>query len=176
MPADKLAVSTDVYLPPEEVFEFLLDFEQYPKFSERLAGVRQYGDGDEGTEYEFEVTYSILSYTTRSRVTDIDEPRRIDWEIIKDIDAAGRWLVEPTDPPADRDIETASEVRMEAWFDIMGIAEQTGRDISSDRIQSLAEKFKPKVVGEAENIVSRIVADLEGEPREVDIEILETPV
>ena len=180
---DTVEVSTSVYLPPEEVYAFLLDFPGYGHYSEHLQEVRRYGDGDPGTEYELDFAWWKLSYTARSRVTNTEPPHRIDWSVVKDIDAVGHWFVRPLEdpdpsevpagePPADAPadppvtqvtfrVEYAAESAREGTFDLP-------RFVSLDWV---IEKLKPKVETEAERIVRRIVADLEGQRREVDLEI-----
>jgi len=161
---DRVEVSTEVYLPPAEVHEFLLDFPGYAEYSEHLREVRQYGDGTPGTEYELDFAWWKLSYTARSRVTGVENPARIDWRVIKDVDAVGRWDVERVD-------EETTRVAL-----VVEYAPESADDDSLDlpRFVSLGwvvEKVKPKVKAEAERVVRRIVADLEGERREVDVAI-----
>jgi uncharacterized protein YndB with AHSA1/START domain len=160
---DTVEVTTVVYLPPEEVYEFLLDFPGYARYSEHLTDVRQHGDGDPGTEYELDFAWWKLDYTARSRVTDIDPPHQIDWRIIKDIDAVGQWLVDPADEG------TTVTLRVEYHPD-----SADDNALSLPRFVSLdwvIEKVKPKVQAEAERVVRRIVHDLEGERRDVTLEI-----
>lgn len=166
---EKVEVETEIYLPPEEVYEFLRDFPRYARYSKYLRRVRGDGDGGPGTVYELTFAWWRLSYTARSEVTGLDPPERIDWAVTRDIDAAGSWLVEPTDPPADRD--DASRVT----FRVRYRPDNTDEDelpiplfLSLD---SLVAKVKPKVEAEAERVVRRIVADLEGERRDVDVVI-----
>ena len=157
-------VSTVVYLPPEEVYEFLLDFPRYARYSEHLTGVRQFGDGTTGTEYALEFAWWKLSYTARSRVTDAERPRRIDWRVVKDIDAVGHWRVDPLD-----DEETEVTLVVEYAPDSADDdALELPRFVS---LEWVVEKVKPKVRAEAERVVRRIVADLEGERRDVTLEI-----
>ena len=93
---DELVVSTEVYADPEEVYAFLLDFPQYANYSEYLREVRTVtGDGGPGTKYALTFAWWKISYTARSEVTGVDPPKRIDWEITKDIDAGGCWRVTP---------------------------------------------------------------------------------
>jgi uncharacterized membrane protein len=163
---DCVEVTTVVYLPPDEVYEFLLGFESYAKYSEYLTGVRRFGDGSPGTEYELDFTWWRLTYTARSAVTDVERPDRIDWRVVKDVDAVGSWEVEQVgeDPP-----ETRVTLRVEYSPDS---ADETMLDLP--RFVSLdwvVEKVKPKVEAEAERVVRRIVADLEGEPRDVALDI-----
>ena len=163
---DSVEVTTVVYLPPEEVYEFLLGFESYAKYSEYLTDVRQYGDGSPGTEYELDFTWWKLTYTARSEVTGVDRPHRIDWRIVKDVDAVGHWAVERVDDDPDETRVTFHvEYRPES-------ADESMLDLP--RFVSLGwvvEKVKPKVQAEAERVVRRIVADLEGERRDVELEI-----
>ena len=96
-----------VYIPPEEVYEFLVDFPRYARYSKHLTGVRQYGDGGPGTEYDLVFEWWKISYTARSRVESVDPPDRLNWLVVKDIDAAGYWSVEEVPDEAPPDRETA---------------------------------------------------------------------
>jgi uncharacterized membrane protein len=164
---DTVEVSTEVYLPPGEVYEFLLDFPGYAEYSEHLSAVRQHGDGTPGTEYELDFAWWKLGYTARSRVTDVDPPDRIDWRVVEDVDAVGRWEVDRLDDETTcvtLVIEYAPDSAEADSFDLP-------RFVSLDWV---VEKVTPKVSAEAERVVRRIVADLEGERREVDVEIERT--
>ena len=161
---DTVEVSTVVYLPPEEVYEFLLDFPRYARYSEHLTRVRQFGDGTPGTEYALEFAWWKLTYTARSRVVETEAPRRIDWRVVKDIDAVGHWRVDPVD-----DEETEVSLVVEYAPDSADDeALDLPRFVSLDWV---VQKVKPKVRTEAERVVRRIVADLEGQPRDVSLEI-----
>lgn len=165
---NRVEVSTTVYLPPEEVYEFLLGFRNYAGYSEHLHDVRQYGDGTPGTEYALEFGWWKLHYTARSVVTDVDPPNRIEWRLTKDVDAAGQWLVDPLSNP-DEDPET--EVTFVVEY-VPGSAD--GGIVDLPRFISLGwviEKVKPKIRTEAERIVRRVVADLEGDERDVELRI-----
>ena len=169
---DEIAVSTVVYLPQEEVYEFLADFPRYANYSKYLKEVRRRGDGGDGTRYLLRFSWWKLSYTVHSEVTDVDPPRRIDWRVVKDIRARGYWRVEPLDEvPADAppDAETACRVRFVVRFDPDSAREDAfdlPRFVSLDRV---VRKIVPVVEDEAENVVERVVADIEGRPREVDL-------
>lgn len=170
---DSVEVSTVVYLPPEEVYGFLIDFPRYANYSKYLRGVDRHGDGSPGTEYDLHFAWWKLTYTARSRVTDVDPPAKVDWEITKDIDAYGYWKVEEITPPEGR--EHASRVRLRIEFDANSV-DPSGLDLP--RLVSLSwviEKVKPLIEREAERVVERIVADIEGEPRPVDLTIHTTP-
>ncbi len=167
---DTVAVSTVVRLPPEEIYEFLVDFPRYARYSEYLRSVEQRGDGTPGTEYDLTFAWWKLSYTARSEVTDADPPTELCWRVTKDVDARGEWTVEPlADPPAG--VDAASEVTLVVRFD-PDSAEDGMLDLP--RFVSLSwvvEKVKPKIQSEAERVVERIVADLEGQRRDVDLEV-----
>lgn len=170
---DSIEVSTVVYLPPEEVYDFLIDFPGYANYSEHITGVDRHGDGSPGTVYDIHFAWWKLTYTTRSRVTNTDPPRKIDWEITKDIDAHGYWKIEECDPPEDR--EHASRVRLRVEFDANS-ADPTGLDLP--RLVSLSwviEKVKPIIEREAKRIVKRVVADIEGESRSVELTVHTSP-
>jgi uncharacterized membrane protein len=172
---DRVEVSTVVYLPPEEVHEFLLDFPGYAEYSKYLREVRQQGDGSPGTRYDLEFAWWKLTYTAHSEVTDIDPPTLIDWELVEDLDATGQWVIEPDPDLAPDDRDTACQVRFVAEYDPdsadSGVLDLP-RLVSFDWV---LEKITPLVLEEAKRVVGRIVADLEGEPREVELTIHEAP-
>lgn len=165
---NRVEVSTVVRLPPEEVFEFLLEFRGYASYSEYLRSVRQFGDGGVGTEYALRFEWWKLRYTARSEVTEVDPPNRIGWRLTKDLDAAGHWLVEPVETDGER---PNTEVTFVAEY-APGSAEEGIVDLP--RFVSLGpvvERVKPKIRDEAERVVRRVVADLEGEERDVSLRI-----
>jgi uncharacterized membrane protein len=172
---DELVVSTVVYLPPEETYDFLVDFPRYATYSEHLRDVvRRRGDGGSGTRYALRFAWWKLSYTVESEVTEVDPPNRIEWRIVKNLDASGRWRIEeldelPDDAPAGATV--ASRVSMEVAYD-PGSANESR--VSLPRFVDLgwvADKIRPAITNEAENVVERVVADLEGEPRPVELTV-----
>ena len=182
---DRVEVSTVVRLPPEEVYEFLLAFRGYADYSEYLESVRQFGDGGPGTEYALRFEWWKLHYTARSAVTEVDPPRRIEWRILKDLDASGRWLIDPiedADGPTRGSTDGASggetggsAPRTEVTF-VAEYAPGSADDgiVDLPRFVSLGwvvERIKPKIREEAERIVRRVVADLEGHERDVELRI-----
>lgn len=170
---DSVEASTVIYLPPEDVYEFLIDFPRYADYSTYLREVRRRGDGGPGTVYDITVTWWKITYTARSRVTDIDPPHRIDWEIVKDVDARGYWQIDATDPPDDH--EEASEVRLHITFDPESADEHTLDLPTFVTLDRVIDAVTPKVEQEAERVVRRIVADLEGEPRDVGVTVHTAP-
>lgn len=166
---DAVEITTVVFLPREEVYEFLLDFPGYARYSEHLTDVTVFGEGGVGTEYALTFSWWKLSYTARSRVTAVDPPERIDWILTKDIDASGYWLVEEVEPPADRDAASRVTFRVEFRPESAdGDAVDLPRLVSLDWV---VRKVRPKVLSEAKQIVRRAVQDLEGERRNVELTI-----
>ncbi|MFB6235069.1 MAG: type II toxin-antitoxin system RatA family toxin [Halopenitus sp.] len=164
---DELVVRTEVYAPQQEVYDLLEDLERYDQYSEYLRRVRRgEGDGGAGTRYALEFAWWKLTYTAESEVTDVDPPNRIDWRITKDIDAHGEWRVEPMDGD-----ETACEVIFVVNFD-PGSANSSAIDlplmVSFDWVLA---KAIPLFQTEAECIVERAVADLEGRERDIDLDV-----
>ena len=172
---DNVEVSTVVYVEPEAIYEFLLDFPGYANYSKYLEEVRQDGDGAPGTCYDLEFAWWKLSYTARSEVTSLDPPKRIDWKLVKDIDAHGYWAVESVPEVAPAGEDHASRVSLTVQFDpetASSSALDLPRFVSFDWV---LDKVKPLIQDEAERIVERIVEDLEGRPRDVDLRIHSTP-
>ncbi|MDS0277263.1 SRPBCC family protein [Halomicroarcula sp. S1AR25-4] len=170
---DEVEVSTVVYAPPEEMYEFLLDFPGYARYSEYIDRVTQDGDGTPGTNYDLVFSWWKLTYTARSEVTGVDEPERIDWRIVKDIDADGYWYVEEVSAPDGVDV--ASRVVLHIEFDPDSASSNA---VDLPRLVSLdwvIEKVKPLIHKEATRIVERVVADIEGERRDVDLAIQTGP-
>ena len=173
-------MSTDVYADPEEVYAFLLDFPRYADYSEYLRGVRTLeGEGGPGTRYALTFAWWKISYTAHSRVTGVEPPERIDWEITKDIDAGGCWRVTPPEPddgdgadtgdpdPSDRPCEVALEVEFDpasASPDALDLPTLVSFDW-------VLKKAIPLIRGEAERVVERAVRDLEGSTRDVDLDV-----
>ncbi|MFB6111996.1 MAG: SRPBCC family protein [Halobacteriaceae archaeon] len=171
---ETLEIGTLVYLPPEEVFEFLIDFPGYARYSKYLQRVKTLsGDGGPGTEYALRFQWWKLSYTARSRVTSVDAPDRIDWEVTKDIDASGRWLLKEVEEAAGAETpqDTATCVKMVVDYDPSSV----GRGIIDlPRFVSFSwviDQVQDLIVEEGERVVERIVADLEGERRPVDLSV-----
>jgi uncharacterized protein YndB with AHSA1/START domain len=175
---DEIVVSTVIYLPPEDVYEFLVDFPRYARYSKHLTDVTRNGDGSPGTTYSLHFSWWKLTYTARSRVTEVDPPARIDWEIVKDIHAHGRWRIEPLDsPPAEApsEAEAASRVFFEIRFDPDTVDDGAVNLPLFVSLDWVVDRVKPLVEKEAERIVERVVADIEGRSRPVELTFHERP-
>jgi hypothetical protein len=171
-PVDELVVSTEVYADPEEVYEFLLDFPGYARYSKYLDDVETIqGDGGPGTRYALHFAWWKITYTAHSRVTGVEPPERIDWEITKDIDAGGCWRVTPATSETDSGGSSVCEVALEVEFD-PGSASPDALDLP--RLVSfdwVVKKAVPLIRSEAERVVQRAVRDLEGSTRDVDLDV-----
>ena len=185
---DELVVSTEVYADPEDVYAFLLDFPRYADYSEYLREVRTLeGEGGPGTRYALTFAWWKITYTAHSRVTGVEPPERIDWEITKDIDAGGCWRVTPPGPdeagdaaadeagdpdaddgnPSDRPCEVALEVEFDP-----GSASSDALDLPTlVSFDWVLKKAIPLIRGEAERVVERAVRDLEGSNRDVELDV-----
>lgn len=175
---DRLEVSTDVFVAPARVYEFLVDFPGYAQYSEYLESVEQRGDGDVGTVYDITASWWRLTHTVSSEVTDVEPPERIDWRLQGPIDASGAWLVDARDPaetaapvaPPD-DVDVASRVALVVEYDPSTVS--AGRfDLPAlISLDAVVDRVVPLVEDEARRTVERIVADLEGEHRRVDLRV-----
>ncbi|GAB7093278.1 SRPBCC family protein [Halolamina litorea] len=169
-----LAVDTVVYRPASEVFAFLEDFPGYANYSKYLDRVDVLDPGPgETARYALRFEWWKLDYTARSAVVEVDAPRRIEWEVLGDFDAGGRWLVAERELPADAPewAEDAVSVRFEVEY-----APETAHAglVDLPRLVSfdwVIEKAKPLVEREARTIVERAAADLEGRKRAVDLTV-----
>lgn len=166
---DTIEVSTVVYRPKADVYDFLVDFPRYAELSEHLRTVLQNGDGSPGTTYRLEFAWWKLTYTAHSTVTDLMPPDRIDWRLTKDIDARGSWILESELPTEEHD--AATRVRFVVHYDPQSVSAGA---IDLPRFVSVSwviERVKPLIRNEAERIVKRLVTEIEGKPRPVDLEI-----
>lgn len=174
---ERIDLGAVVYRSPEAAFDFLLDFPGYARYSEHLQGVDQLGPGGEGTQYRLHFSWWKLSYTVHSEVTAVERPERIEWRVRRHVDASGWWLVEPASVPPDApdDVEAAAEVRFVAEFDPTSV--RTGA-IGLPRFVpfgAVVDRVRPALVREAERVVERAVADLEGQRRDVDLVVHDRP-
>ena len=172
-----LEAATTVRRPPDVVFDALLDLRRYEGYSDHLASVTREGDGGVGTEYGLRFEWWLVGYTVRSRVTAVERPERLDFEVTSGIDASGSWHVEPVeaaDGASEPDGGTggpASRVRFVVRYDPDSVA---GGAVSLPALVSLPwvlDRVAPLVEREAQQVVERVVADLEGERRPVDLEV-----
>ena len=179
---DAVELSTVVYVPREEAFEFLLDFTNHERYSEYVSDVTRRGDGAVGTRFDITLQWWKLSYTLTPAVTELDRPNRIDWRIPKDVHAKGYWGLEPADEEPDatdaaadggraiEDEAPATRIRLRIEFDRR--RSRLGRlslppMVSTDWV---LRRIKPLAAREAQQVFERAVADLEGERRRVDLE------
>jgi ribosome-associated toxin RatA of RatAB toxin-antitoxin module len=172
---DAVEASTLIYLPPEDVYEFLVDFPRYANYSEYIQEVRRHGDDSPRTEYDLEFTWWKLSYTARSAVTDVDPPNRIDWKLVEDLDAQGYWGIEHVPEEAPDGKPDASRVRFHVEFNPESADEDMINIPPFVPLDRIIQKVIPKIETEAHRIVRRIVADLEGEERPVELTIHQSP-
>jgi hypothetical protein len=168
---DRIALSTVFFAPREAVFEALLDFPRYPRYTEYLERVAADGDGGPGTRYRLEFSWWKLGYVVHSEVTAVEAPARIDWRITRHLDAEGSWTTAPADLPADAPADATAATRVD--FEVRFDPHSARRDaVSLPRFVSLGrviEMVRPKIVEEAERVVERAVADVEGRRRDVEI-------
>lgn len=164
-----LEVRTVVYCPPEDVYALLEDFPRYARYSDYLRSVTESDGTESGPVYTLRFGWWKVEYTVRSRVTETDPPNRIGFEITSGIEAEGEWVIEPA--PDRTAADEASHVRFVVRYDPETVA---GSRVSLPALVSMdwvIETVTPMLAREAERVVSRVVADLEGTRRDVDIEI-----
>lgn len=172
---DRILLSTVAYRSPEEVFPYVRSFTDYPRYTEHLTDVRVHGDGGVGSVYDLRLAWWKLSYTARSEVTSITPPESLTWELRNNLAARGEWRIEPEPDAAPPEEETASRIYFEAVYDPHSADENA---ISLPRFVSLdwvIGKVKPRLLSEAKGVVSRLVEDIEGRPRDVELTVHELP-
>jgi uncharacterized membrane protein len=157
------------------VYEFLVDFPSYANYSEYLESVDVLGPAaDEQARYALRFAWWKLTYTARSAVTETVANERIEWTLIDDVEARGRWQVverETLPPEAPAWAETATDIRFVATWNprtVDAAAVDLPRLVSLDWV---FKKVEPIVEQEAERVVERAVTDLEGRERPVDLTV-----
>jgi len=172
---DTIVVSTVVYEEPADIYEVLIDFPRYAKYSEYLTAVRRLrGDGGVGTRYALDFAWWKLTYTAHSAVIDVDPPQQVDWRVIKDIAANGYWEIDRrADLPADApdDVTVACDVSLRIDFD-PDSADSSALNLP--RLVSMGwvlKKVIPLIKNEAERVVQRAVNDVEGRRRDVEFSV-----
>ncbi|WP_254862393.1 SRPBCC family protein [Halovivax gelatinilyticus] len=172
---DRILLSTVVYREPAAVFEAVRSFSNYPAYAEHLDEVTCDGDGGVGTRYGLHFSWWKLSYTVRSAVTEIDEPRRLGWKLTADLDATGEWRIEPLEPDGRPDIDEASRLYFEVRYDPHSADPDT---VSLPRFVSLdwvVRRVRPRLYDEAERVLGRLVEDVEGDSRNVELVVHDAP-
>lgn len=164
---DSLTASTVVYRPAEPIYEFLVDFPRYAEYSEYLRSVRSSGEQGAGAAYELRFGWRMVEYSVRSRVTDVDPPRRINFEITSGIRADGEWQIEPL-AAAD---EPKCKVTFTVRYETESIMPEQIDAPSLISLDWLIERVRPLIEAEAREITSRVVADLEDEQRDVELRV-----
>lgn len=173
---ETVEASTLVYLSPEEVYDFLVDFQQYGKYTKYVTNIDRQGEEDAGAVYDVTLSWWKIDYTARSKVTDVDPPSRIDWELAKGIDAHGYWKIEHVPEEAPEDESDASRVRFYAEFDPESADGETLNLPKVVPVDRIIDRIKPKAKTFAHVMARRMIADLEGEKRDVSLEVHKTPV
>lgn len=170
----RLEVTTDVFVDRSTAFDFLVAFSEYADYSEYLESVRRHGDGSAGTEYDLTFAWWKVTYTARSRVTAVDRPDRIDWTLVSDVAARGHWAIETaSEPTGDVDPPTPDAPVTQVRFVVEYDPESADADVlglpALLSVDALVDRVTPLIREEATRVVERVVADLEGEPRAVDL-------
>ena len=163
---ETIQVSTTVRVSPEEAYAFLRDFEHYSDYSKYVRAVEAQGPVGEGTEYEIRFGWWRLSYAARTVVTRETPPESIKWKVLTEIDAHGRWEIEPAEGDGD-----ASTVSLTVTYDpdsaspsVIDVPKIVPFDWVVDRVIGLIEE-------EGKRVVRRVVEDLEGESRPIKLVI-----
>ena len=155
---DELVVSTVVYRPRNEVYDFLIRFPQYAAYSDHLREVLTRSESEEteesNTRYGLKFAWWKLTYTVESEVTDTNRPHTIDWRIVENLNAHGRWrLTKIEDDSFPLTAPDAADVATRVTF------------------EGVIDRLEPAIRNEAKETVERVVADLEGRTRPVELTV-----
>jgi hypothetical protein len=162
-----------VYLPREAVYDRLFEYTGYSRHTPNLDDVTIDGTGA-GTEFALTFSWWQLEYTARCRVTGVDPPARIDWEVLGGIESEGYWALdpEPSSAPPGGD---ATRVRLRIEFDRANSRVGGIRLPPMVSVDWVLRRIKPVVRREARRLTGRVVADFEGQRRPVELSVHATP-
>lgn len=167
---DAIELETTIHAPPADVFALVRDVPGWRAYSDHVTAVARDGDGGPGTEYGVTLSWWRLSYTVRFRITDVDPPERLGWRVVEDVDARGCCRLAPigVDDPA---VDHATRVTLTARYDPDSADEGALSLPPLVSLASVVELARPFVEREAERVLRRVVADLEGEPRRATLAV-----
>lgn len=173
---DEVEASVVVGRPPEEVYDLLFAYTNYPEHTPHLDDVTIRGTGA-GTRFALTFSWWKLTYTARCRVTAVDPPERIEWAVGGGIDARGHWSLEPVpDPDPDRSGEGgATRARLYAEFDRADSRVRGLRLPPLVSVDWVLRRVRPLVRREAERLARGVIADVEGATRPVEVTVHERP-
>lgn len=167
---DVIELATTIQAPRPEVFAVVSDVGGWTVYSDHVTDVTREGDGGPGTEYGVTLSWWRLAYTVRFRLADVDPPARVRWRVVADIDASATCHLEPADVD-DPEVADATRVVLTARYDPDSADDDALSLPPFVPVSSVVERARPFVEREAERVLSRIVADLEGEPRRATLTV-----
>ena len=168
---ERVVLQTVIHAPPSAIYPVLANFERYPRYATHLEWVEPRGEGPAGPQYDLHLSWWRISHTTRSEIVERDPPHRLGWRLTRDVEARGAWELEERPELAPADAETATRVTFE------GRADPTTAETGNLSLPGLLPmdvviaKARPIVKREVRETVRRLVADVEGHPREVELSL-----
>lgn len=166
----ELELAATIHAPRADVYDVLRDVEGYAAYSDHVRDVVRCGDGGPGTEYDVVLSWWVLAYTLRVRLTGLDPTEQIDWRVVRDVDAHGAFRLEPT-AVEDSTVDHATAVTLTVRYDPDSADEAA---LSLPRlvpVSAVFDRLRPFAEREAERILDRIVADVEDEPRWATLDV-----
>lgn len=182
---DEIEARAVVRRPPREVYTALTDFPRYPAYSDYLAAVSREGgrgrgdrrssvetDGAGGarernahlgpgvdTRFALRFEWWVARYIVRARVSAVDPPRRLAFDLTRGLAGDGEWTIEPAPDEAPAD-GGASRVRFAIRYDPGSVVDEAAdlpRFVPLDRV---IERIEPAIEREARRMAERVVDDL----------------
>ncbi|MFB6283077.1 MAG: SRPBCC family protein [Halobacteria archaeon] len=158
----KATIVAEAYASKEDVYDFLMDFKNYTKYSKYAKNTRLVVDG-ENPEWEIDFRWWLVKYTAKSKVTDYRKPDFIEWRVVKDADVRGEWHLEEIG-------DEHTRLQLDLRYDPKGASKANPLwYFPTDKLIKLA---KPVVLRHVNNVLRNVTKELEGEPREANFKIL----
>ena len=158
----KATIVAEAYASKQDVYDFLMDFKNYTKYSKYAKDTRLVHDGEQ-PEWEIDFRWWMVKYTARSKVTDYRPPDYIKWRVIKDADVRGEWHLEELN-------EEQTRLQLDLRYDPRGASKANPlKYFPTDKLIRLA---KPVVIRHVNNVLRNVTEELEGEPRAANFKIM----
>lgn len=171
-----IEVTAEAAVEPVAAYEYLLDFTNYADFCRYVDRVtvetdENVFDGDQqqagpGTKYRIRLGWWRLSVNLRAEISQVDRPEAIKWQVLSDVDAHGRWEVQPSDSN-----EEHSQIRFIASYDAAALSRSTFDLPPFVPMARVIDRLMPLMKESGRNVFEQIVWDLEGSQRPVEVTV-----
>lgn len=154
--------------PIQTVFDSLTDFDQFEDYTD-AARIAVRGEGV-GTRCYINLQKRVLDiparYTVRTRLTELDKPNHVAWEVTQDLDVWGGYELDAVD-----DGKTKVTLFFNIDTDASNLDALPAPPGASPR--DMVEMVLPTFMSESSGVLEGLTEHIEGSPREPDVTVTE---